>query len=85
MQSIVYREDYRFVDNKTKHLIQKLSLLLLAISYKSYSGANTKPLYSVSRSFNGANKKMRPCDIACVLCSELSIRAVFGGFYEEHT
>lgn len=49
---------------------------MLAISYVSYSRVNTKPLYSVSRSFNNANKKMRQCAIARVLCSELSMRTV---------
>lgn len=75
--SIVSREDYRFADNKTKYLVYRLRLLLLAISYVSYSRVNTKPLYSVSRSFNNANKKMKQCAIARVLCSELSMRTVF--------
>lgn len=75
--SIVSREDYRFADNKTKYLVYRLRLLLLAISYVSYSRVNTKPLYSVSRSFNNANKKMRQCAIARVLRSELSMRTVF--------
>lgn len=84
---IVKITDLQIIKQNTA--IQKLSLLLLAISYISYSGtrANTKPLYSVSRSFNGGNKKMGPCDIACVSCSELSIQAVLGFFFlnEEQT